>query len=94
MLAIGGYEPAPVANAVPSFVTLWISVDGGSTWQITDETTRLPTESGRGAWAFTRFGDSAVLVGNDDIPSGKHPEYGWMTWARTPAVWITSLPAQ
>jgi len=94
MLAIGGYEPVPSASDIPSFVTIWASTDGGSTWQITGETTLPPTGSPRGARSFTRLGDSVVLVGIDEIPAGKHPEYGWMTYASTPGVWIANLPAQ
>lgn len=89
LFAIGGYELMPSANALPSFVTLWSSTDGGSTWHTAAEMALPPTmESWRGARAFTVYGDSVVLVGNDDLPAGNHPEYGWPTWAETPAVWI------
>ncbi len=95
MLAIGGYEVAPSANDIPSFVTLWTSADGGSTWHVAGETTLPPTssQSDRGARSFTRVGDSVVLAGSDDTPVGKHPEYGWMTYGSTPGVWIANLPA-
>ncbi len=93
MTAIGGYELLPSANALPRFVTLWISIDGGSTWHPAAETPLPPTESWRGARAFTQFGGSVVLVGNDDIPAGRHPEYGWPTWADTAAVWIANAAA-
>ncbi|MFV9673331.1 MAG: hypothetical protein ACNYZH_08890 [Acidimicrobiia bacterium] len=93
-LAIGGYELEPSPNATPSFVTLWASADGGSTWHVAGETTLPPTESPRGARSFTRFDDSLVLVGSDEAPAGKHPDYGWMTYASTPGVWIASLPEE
>ncbi len=88
MFAIGRHVLAPSANALPSFVTLWSSTDGGSTWHTAAETALPPTESWRGARAFTLYGDSLVLVGNDDLPTGRHPEYGWPTWADAAAVWI------
>lgn len=91
MLSIGGYELAPSANDFPSFVTLWTSADGGSTWQVAGETTLPPAGSPRGARSFTRFDDSLVLVGSDERPAGKHPDYGWMTYTFTPGVWIASL---
>jgi hypothetical protein len=94
IFAIGVYGLTPSANALPSFVTLWSSTDGGSTWHTAAETALPPTESSRGARAFTLYGDSLVLVGNDDIPAGRHPEYPWPTWADTPAVWIVDLPAK
>lgn len=93
MLAIGGYELAPVAEDIPNFVTLWTSTDGGVMWQVADELTLAPADCWCGAREFTRFGDTAVLVGGDAIAAGTHPN-GWMTWAQTPAVWITKLPAQ
>jgi len=92
MLAIGGYELELSANDIPSFVTLWTSADGGSTWHIAGETTLPPTASHGGALSLTRFDDSLVLAGNDETPAGKHPEYGWMTYAFTPGVWIADLP--
>jgi len=91
MLAVGGYEFEPSPNDIPSFVTLWTSVDGGSTWHIAGETTLPSTASPRGARSFERLDDSLVLVGNDEAPAGKHAEYGWMTYAFTPGVWIASL---
>ena len=96
MLAIGGYELIPSGtHDNPGFVTIWASTDGGSTWQVTGETTLPPTgsQSDRGARSFTRLGDSVVLVGSDDIPVGRHPEHGWMTYGSTPGVWIANLPA-
>jgi len=93
VLAIGRYELEPSPNDIPSFVTLWTSADGGSTWQIAGETTLAPTGSPRGALAFTRSNDSLVLVGTDEAPAGKHPDYGWMTYAFTPGVWIADLSA-
>lgn len=92
MLAIGGYEHAPTAEAAPNFVTIWTSTDGGVTWRIADEMTQEPSDCWCGAREFTRFGDTAVLVGTDAIAAEKHPK-GWTTWATTPAVWIASLPA-
>jgi hypothetical protein len=91
LFAIGGYELAFSANSLPAFVTLWVSTDDGATWDVADELTLDPTDSSRGAWAFDRFGQSLVIVGNDDVPAGKHPEYGWMTYAQTPAVWLADL---
>jgi hypothetical protein len=93
LFAIGEYDLEPSAYATPNFVTLWTSMDGGSTWEVADELTLPATEPGRGARAFTRFGDSLVLVGLDDVPAGEHPEGGWTTYAQTPAVWIADLPA-
>jgi hypothetical protein len=96
MLAIGGYELiGSGTHDNPGFVTIWASTDGGSTWQVTGETTLPPTgsQSDRGARSFTRLGDSVVLVGSDDIPVGRHPEHGWMTYGSTPGVWIANLPA-
>jgi hypothetical protein len=96
MLAIGGYELIPSGtHGNPGFVTIWTSTDGGSTWQVAGETTLPPTgsQSDRGARSFTRLGDSVVLVGSDDIPVGRHPEHGWMTYGLTPGVWIANLPA-
>ena len=93
ILAIGGYELEPSPNDVPSFVTLWTSGDGGTTWRIAGETTMSPTWSSRGARSFTGFDDSLVLVGTDEAPAGKHPDYGWMTYAFTPGVWIADLSA-
>ncbi len=93
MLAIGGYEIiGSGTHHMPSFVTIWTSTDGGSTWQVTGETTLPPTWNPRGAAAFTRLGDSVVLAGSDDIPIEKHPN-GWKMWASTPGVWIANLPA-
>jgi hypothetical protein len=94
LFAIGGYELAPSANALPDFVTLWVSADGGGTWEIAGESTLEPTFSIRGAVAFSRFGDSVVIVGHDDTPAGRHPDYGWMTYAQTPAVWLADIPAR
>ncbi len=89
MIAIGGYENLGVGfKAHPRFVTVWISTDGGSTWHPTAETSLPLTDRWRGARAFTQFDVSFVLVGNDDIPAGKHPKYGYPTWADTAAVWI------
>ncbi len=96
VLAIGGYELIPSGtHDNPGFVTVWASMDGGSTWQVAGETTLPPTgsQSRRGARAFTRLGDSVVLAGSDDIPVGRHPEHGWMTYGSTPGVWIANLPA-
>ena len=96
MLAIGGYELiGSGTHDNPGFVTIWASTDGGSTWQVIGETTLPPTgsQSNRGARSFTRLGDSVVLAGSDDIPVGRHPEHGWMTYGSTPGVWIANLPA-
>ena len=93
MWAIGGYELAPSAAAIPGFVTLWTSNDGGVNWQIAAETTQPATDCWCGASTFTGFGDSTVLVGVDAVSVGKHPK-GWEVWATTPAVWIAHLPAQ
>jgi hypothetical protein len=96
MLAIGGYELIPSGtHDNPGFVTIWTSTDGGSTWQVTGETTLPPTgsQSHRGARSFTRLGNSVVLAGSDDIPVGRHPDHGWMTYGSTPGVWIANLPA-
>lgn len=95
ILAIGGYELiGSGTHDNPGFVTIWASTDGGSTWQVAGETTLPPTgsQSHRGARSFTRLGDSVVLAGSDDIPVGKHPEHGWMTYGSTPGVWIADLP--
>ncbi len=91
LLAIGGYELAFSANSLPAFVTLWVSTDGGATWDVVDELTLDPTDSRRGARAFAQFGDALVIVGNDDVPAGKHPDYGWMTYSQTAAVWLADL---
>jgi hypothetical protein len=92
LIAVGGYELEPTAYSLPSFVTLWSSSDGGETWRVADEATLRPTETPRGAWAITVADATVILVGNDDIPAGDHPEYGWPTWAATPAVWLARLP--
>lgn len=88
LVAIGGYELMPTANTLPSFVTLWVSTDRGSTWYLAVEEVLPLAKWWCGARAFAQFGDSLVLVGNDAIPAGRHPEFGWPTWADTPAVWI------
>jgi hypothetical protein len=99
LLAIGRYESAPSAGALPDFVTLWASGDGGVTWEIADETNFEPAELWkppelwRGARALSRSADSVVVVGIDSVPAGEHPEYGWTAWAITPSVWIADLPA-
>ena len=93
LVAIGEYDLEPSAYAVPNFVTLWVSTDDGSTWEVADEATLPATAAGRGARAFARFGESFVLVGLDDVAAGEHPDYGWMIYAETPAVWIAEVVA-
>lgn len=93
LVAPGGYSLGATAGAVPAFVTVWVSSDLGATWHVGGEQTIAPTDSqlGRGAAASAVIGDQLVLVGGDDRPTGKHPDYGWMTYAQTPAVWIVDL---
>ena len=91
LYAGGSYELMPSANALPGFATLWYSENDGSTWQMAGESTLPPTEMPVGVRGLIFFDGGIVLVGIDGAPAGKHPEYGWMTWSPTPAVWIAPV---
>lgn len=97
LVAPGGYAFPPSGAAYPAFVTLWVSSDFGATWHVGGESTIEPSDSqfGRGVAAIAVLENQIVLVGADDRPTGAHPDYGWMTYVRTPAVWnadIAELP--
>ncbi len=97
LVAVGRYDMAPSSEMLPGFTTLWVSIDGGSTWQMGSEIEivngpgKVPTDSG--PTHLTRFGSSFVVVGHDDFPTGEKTDWG-MLWGTTAAVWIASLGAE
>lgn len=91
LFAVGSYELMPSANDLPGFATLWYSDDGGSTWLMAGEATMPPAGVPLGVSGLSLFERSLVLVGADAAPAGPHPDYGWMTWSSTPAVWTVPV---
>ena len=96
LVAVGEFE----GNQYwPELVALWVSVDGGATWQVGSEQEAAPGGAGVSYTALpippptphlTRFGSSLVVVGNDSIPTDQIIN-GYVQYARTAAVWVASL---
>lgn len=91
LFAGGSYELMLSANDLPGFATLWYSDDGGVTWLMAGELTMPPAGVSIGVRGLSVFDGGLVLVGADAAPAGPHPDYGWMTWSSTPAVWIAPV---
>lgn len=91
LFAGGSYELMLSANDLPGFATLWYSEDDGATWQMAGESTLPPSGVLAGVRGLTGWDGGIVLVGSDGAPAGKHPDYGWMTWSTSPAVWLAPI---
>ena len=91
LFAVGSYELLPSANDLPGFASLWYSDDGGVNWALAGEAALPPASGLLGARGLAQFESGLVVVGADAAPAGRHPDYGWMTWSSTPAVWLAPL---
>ena len=94
LVAVGRYDMAPSSEMLPGLMALWVSIDGGSTWQMGSEIEvvngpgKVPTDSG--PTHLTRLGSSFVVVGHDDFPTGEETEWG-MRYESSAAVWMARL---
>jgi hypothetical protein len=97
LVAVGGYEPTtPRYGWAPIRVAVWISLDGGATWQLGSEVDVALGEPGisdtpvPSPARLAAFGSSFVVVGNDAIPTDRDIN-GYVQHVRNAAVWIVTL---
>ena len=98
LIAVGRFEGF---QFWPGLVAMWVSVDGGMTWQVGSEQEASPEVETAGvsytalpipppAIHLTRFGSTFIVVGSDSIPTGESIN-GYAQYARTAAIWVVHL---
>ena len=97
LVAVGAYG----GSWWPPLAVMWVSVDGGATWQVGSEG-RVEGEPGATGVSYTalpippptihitRFNSTLVVVGNDSIPTDREIN-GYVQYARTAAIWTVHL---
>ncbi|MEE9299380.1 MAG: hypothetical protein V3V29_10160 [Acidimicrobiia bacterium] len=97
LVAVGGFRgTTPGFGWAPIRVAIWVSVDGGTTWQLGSEADLALGEAGisdtpvPSPARLAQFGTSIVVVGNDAIPTDQDIN-GYIQHARNAAVWIVKL---
>ncbi len=97
LVAVGRYQgTTPGYGWAPIRVAIWVSVDGGTTWELGSEVDVALGEAGisdtpvPSPARLAPFGSSFVVVGNDAIPTDRDIN-GYIQHARNAAVWIVKL---
>jgi hypothetical protein len=95
LIAVGGHESTQPGGWTPGLARLWISVDGGATWQVGSEDgvlgwSELPLPIAPGAVHLAPFDGSFVVVGNDAVPTGETIN-GYMQYTMSPVAWIARI---
>jgi hypothetical protein len=92
LVAVGQYDPTQPGGWAPATMVVWLSTDGGATWNVVAEADSggwRESQLGAAATSAVSSGDMLVVVGGDAVET-EFEMSGYVQWSDTVAVWIVT----